>query len=200
MDWWIRQTSEQLLLLYTIEYQNLSSTFIHTFHTFKNFLQMKIYSLTIREFNRYLWQRLNSMMWANMELRWAWRPSKTICGIHFSSIHILSTHLSEVAVVDVSHHVEQKLLDSSQNLVKIWGKLVAVFRWKEGFVVDRFLDVSHDVVDVLRSRQLALLAFFVKPHVDTLTRTRLGIKCRLRTIKWWQCGWRWRWGCWWRWG
>jgi len=28
-------------------------------------------------------------------------------------------NLSEVGVVDVSHHVEQKLLDSSQNLVKI---------------------------------------------------------------------------------
>ena len=28
-------------------------------------------------------------------------------------------HLSEVGVVDVSHHVEQQLLDSPQNLVKI---------------------------------------------------------------------------------
>ena len=28
-------------------------------------------------------------------------------------------HLPEVGVVYVSHHVEQKLLDSSQNLVKI---------------------------------------------------------------------------------
>jgi len=49
---------------------------------------------------------------------------------------------------------------------------VPVFRWKEGFVVDGFLDVSHHVVNVLRSRQLAFFSFFVKPHVDTLTRTR----------------------------
>jgi len=49
---------------------------------------------------------------------------------------------------------------------------VSVFRRKEGFVIDGFLDVSHDVVDVLWSRQFALLSFFVEPHVDSLTRTR----------------------------
>ena len=59
-----------------------------------------------------------------------------------------------------------------------------VFRWKKGFVVDGFLDVSHHVVDVLRSRQLAFFSFFVKPHVDTLTRTRLrvGIKNLMMTM------------------
>ena len=59
-----------------------------------------------------------------------------------------------------------------------------MFRWKEGFVVDGFLDVSHHVVDVLRSRQLAFFPFFVKPHVDTLTRTRLrvGIKNLMMTM------------------
>ena len=46
-------------------------------------------------------------------------PEQHNLRIHFSSIHIQSTHLSEVGVVDVSHHVEQKLLDSSKNLVKI---------------------------------------------------------------------------------
>ena len=31
----------------------------------------------------HLWQRLNSIMCAKMELRWAWRPSKTIWGMIF---------------------------------------------------------------------------------------------------------------------
>ena len=42
------------------------------------------------------------------------------CTINFNSVFQLGfAHLSEVAVVYVSHHVEQKLLDSSKNLVKI---------------------------------------------------------------------------------
>jgi len=49
---------------------------------------------------------------------------------------------------------------------------VSVFRRKEGFVVDGFLDVSHDVVNILWRRQFALLSFFIEPHVDALTRTR----------------------------
>jgi len=47
-----------------------------------------------------------------------------------------------------------------------------MFCRKEGFVVDRFLDVSHHVVDVLWSRQLALLSLFINPHVHPLARTR----------------------------
>jgi len=35
------------------------------------------------------------------------------------SVETEQNNLSEVAVVYVSHHVEQKLLDSSKNLVKI---------------------------------------------------------------------------------
>lgn len=35
------------------------------------------------------------------------------------SVETKQNNLSEVGVVDVSHHVEQQLLDSPQNLVKI---------------------------------------------------------------------------------
>ena len=48
-----------------------------------------------------------------------------------------------------------------------------MFRRKESFVVDCFLDVGHDVVDVLWSRQFALLSLFINPHVNSLSRTRL---------------------------
>ena len=66
----------------------------------------------------------------------------------------------------MSHHVEQKFLNFLQNNLKVCRKFVTVLGRKDGLVVDDLLDVGHDVVDVLRGGQLALLALVVQPHVE----------------------------------
>jgi hypothetical protein len=45
-----------------------------------------------------------------------------------------------VGVVDVSHHVEEKFLDLSENLVKIGGELMAVLGREQGLIINRFLN------------------------------------------------------------
>ena len=94
-----------------------------------------------------------------------------------------SVHLSEVGVVNVSHDVEQKLLHFLQNNFEVCGKLVPVFSREHRLVIDNLkkyftehhekyftptdlLHISHDVVDVLRRGELALLALVIQPHVD----------------------------------
>ena len=63
---------------------------------------------------------------------------------------------------------------------------MSVFCGKEGFVVDGFLYVSHDVVNVLRRGELALLSLFIDPHVHTLAGTGLRLRSGLEmeTNKW----------------
>ena len=70
----------------------------------------------------------------------------------------------------MSHHVEQKFLNFLQNNLKVCRKFVTVLGRKDGLVVDDLLNVGHDVVDVLRGGQLALLALVVQPHVSTRPR------------------------------
>ena len=84
----------------------------------------------------------------------------------------LRGYLSEVRVVDVSHHMEQQLLHFLQNSLEVGGELVAVFSGEDRLVVDDLLDVGHDVVHVLRGGQLALLPLVVQPHVEPGPRTR----------------------------
>ena len=66
----------------------------------------------------------------------------------------------------MSHNVEQKLLNLLEDGLEVGGELVAVFGREHRLVVDHLLDVGHDVVHVLRGRELALLALVVKPHVN----------------------------------
>ena len=63
--------------------------------------------------------------------------------------------------------MEQQLLHFLQNSLEVGGELVAVFSGEDRLVVDDLLDVGHDVVHVLGSRELALLALVVQPHVST---------------------------------
>lgn len=42
---------------------------------------------------------------------------------------------------------------------------LTVLGWENGFIIDGFLDVCHDVVDVLRGSQPRLFAFLVDPTV-----------------------------------
>ena len=70
-------------------------------------------------------------------------------------------------MVDMSHNVEQKFLNFLQNNLKICRKLISMFSRKHRLVIDHLLDVGHDVVHVLGSRELALLALVVQPHVST---------------------------------
>ena len=75
----------------------------------------------------------------------------------------------------MSHHVEQKFLNFLQNNLKVCRKFVSVLGWKYGLIIDHLLDVGHDVVDVLRRGELALLALVVQPHVDPEHQSEMSI-------------------------
>ena len=66
----------------------------------------------------------------------------------------------------MSHNMKQKLLNFLEDSLEIGRELVTVLGREHGLVIDHLLDVGHDVVHVLRGRELALLALVVKPHVD----------------------------------
>ena len=76
------------------------------------------------------------------------------------------SHLFKVRVVNMSDDMKQKLLNFLEDSLEIGRELVTVLGRKHGLVIDHLLDVGHDVVHVLRGRELALLALVVKPHVD----------------------------------
>ena len=76
------------------------------------------------------------------------------------------SHLFKVRVVNMSHNMKQKLLNLLEDSLEIGGELVAVLGREHGLVIDHLLDVGHDVVDVLRGRELALLALVIQPHVE----------------------------------
>ena len=62
----------------------------------------------------------------------------------------------------MSHDVEQKLLDLLENCLEVSGEFVAVLGREHSLVIDHLLDVGHDVVHVLRGRELALLALVTR--------------------------------------
>ena len=62
----------------------------------------------------------------------------------------------------MSHDVEQKLLDLLEDCLEVSGEFVAVLGREHGLVIDHLLDVGHDVVHVLRGRELALLALVAR--------------------------------------
>ena len=66
----------------------------------------------------------------------------------------------------MSHNMKQKLLNLLEDSLEIGWELVAVLGREHGLVIDHLLDVGHDVVHVLRSRELALLALVIQPHVE----------------------------------
>ena len=62
----------------------------------------------------------------------------------------------------MSHDVEQKLLDLLEDCLEVSGEFVAVLGRKHSLVIDHLLDVGHDVVHVLRGRELALLTLVAR--------------------------------------
>ena len=86
----------------------------------------------------------------------------------------------------MSHNMKQKLLNLLEDSLEIGGELVAVLGREHGLVIDHLLDVGHDVVNVLRRGELALLPLFIDPHVHTLAGTGLRLRSGLEmeTNKW----------------
>lgn len=72
----------------------------------------------------------------------------------------------------MSHNVKQKLLNLLEDGLEVGGELVAMLGREHRLVIDHLLDVGHDVVHVLRGRELALLALVIEPHVEPGPRPR----------------------------
>ena len=62
----------------------------------------------------------------------------------------------------MSDDMKQKLLNFLEDSLEIGRELVTVLGRKHGLVIDHLLDVGHDVVHVLRGRELALLALVAR--------------------------------------
>lgn len=65
----------------------------------------------------------------------------------------------------MSDHVEKQTVDFLHHGIEHRRKLVTVFSWENGLVIDGLLHEGHDVVHVLRGGGSALLALVVHPEV-----------------------------------
>ena len=65
--------------------------------------------------------------------------------------------------------MEQQLLDSLENSLEVGGEIIAMFGGEHCLIIDCLLDIGHHIVNILRSRELALLASIIQPHVDSGT-------------------------------
>ena len=81
------------------------------------------------------------------------------------SMQLKQDNLLEVAMVGVGQHVEQKTVNLADLSIEPRGKLVSMLGRESGLIIDWLLDVSHDVINVLRSWQSRLFAFFIYPKV-----------------------------------